>query len=140
MIAGTPPAVASSVSPELGSVAKMVADTSVSKPHLKKGGSKGPPFHIGRDRSTSRVQDASKQASAYRTNENAAYREPLDDADTSAASDADGRRAKEGAATEGTANKDGSSPRRESENNAQELPAEAAGCPEGLKLDKAPPH
>jgi hypothetical protein len=31
-------------------------------------------------------------------------------------------------------NKDGSSPRRESENNATGFPAEAAGCPVGLEL------
>jgi hypothetical protein len=30
-------------------------------------------------------------------------------------------------------NKDGSSPRRESENNATGFPAEAAGCPVGAK-------
>jgi hypothetical protein len=57
-----------------------------------------------------------------------------DHADTSAASDANGRRAKEDAAAEKTTNKDGSSPRRESENNATGFPAEAAGRPEGLKL------
>ena len=33
-----------------------------------------------------------------------------------------------------SANKDGSSPRRESENNAAQLSAEATGCPEGLKF------
>jgi hypothetical protein len=68
---------------------------------------------------------------APRPNENATYRERLDNADTSVAYDADGRRAKEDAATEETINKDGSSPRRKSENNA-EFPAKTAGSPEGL--------
>jgi hypothetical protein len=57
-----------------------------------------------------------------------------DETDTSAASDANARSAKEDAAAEKTTNKDGSSPHRESENNATGFPAEAAGCPEGLKL------
>jgi len=48
---------------------------------------------------------------ARRPNENATYRERLDNADTSGAYDANGQRAKEDAATEETTNKDGSSPR-----------------------------
>jgi hypothetical protein len=40
-----------------------------------------------------------------------------------AAYNANGRRAKEDAATEETTNKEGSSPRRKSENNAAEFPA-----------------
>jgi hypothetical protein len=107
-------------------VVQTVADTFVSKRRRKKGGSKGPP-------STSVVQDAQKQTSAHRTNENATSREPLDEADTGAAYDADGRKTRQSAATEKTTHKDGSSRRRESKNDAAELAAEAAGCPEGLK-------
>ena len=52
--------------------------------------------------------------------------------DASAADDANGRGAKEDVAIETKANKDGSRPRRESENNAAKLPAEAAGRSKGL--------
>ena len=41
---------------------------------------------------------------------------------------------REDGATEKRTHKDRSSPRRESENNAAELSAEAAGCPQGLKF------
>jgi hypothetical protein len=81
--------------------------------------------------------DVQKQTNAHRPNENATHRAWLDDAYTSATYDANCGKGSEDAAyaaTETTANKDGSSPRRESENNAAELPAEAAGCPEGLKF------
>jgi hypothetical protein len=83
-----------------------------------------------RDRSTRRVQDAQKQINIYRSNDNAAPRARLD-ADTRAAYDANCGKGSEDAAPETTANKDGSSPRRQSENNAEELAAEAAGCPKG---------
>jgi hypothetical protein len=86
---------ASSVSRELGSVAKTVADTSVSKPYRnKKGGSKGPP-------SISIVTDLlaafrmlKSKPTPHRPNENATHRERLDNTDTSAAYDANGRSAK----------------------------------------------
>jgi hypothetical protein len=55
----------------------------------------------------------------------------LDHADTSAAFNAGGRKAKEDAATEKTTNKGRSNPRRKSENNAAEFPAKAAGSSEG---------
>jgi hypothetical protein len=70
---------------------------------------------------------------ALRSNEDATYRERLDVADTSAAYDANGRRAKKDYATETTADKDRSSPRRESENNAAKLHAKTARSSEGLK-------
>jgi hypothetical protein len=98
----------------------------------KEGDSKGPLSTAIRNRSTRRVQDAEKQTNPHRPNENATHRARLDNADTSAAFDASGRRAKEDAATEKATNKDGSNPRRKSENNAAEFPAKAAGSPQGL--------
>ena len=77
------------------------------------------------------IYDAWKQTSNYRPNENATYPARLDSADT--ACDANHRRDNPGAATEAAANKDGSSPRRESKNIATELIAEAAGRPKELK-------
>jgi hypothetical protein len=61
----------------------------------------------------------------------ATRRARLDSADTSAAFDASGRRTKEDAATEKTANKGGSNPRRKSEDNAAQFPPKAAGSSEG---------
>jgi len=55
----------------------------------------------------------------------------LDHADTRAAYDANCRKGSADAATETAAHKDGSSPRRQSENNPEELPAEAARRPKG---------
>jgi hypothetical protein len=125
---GMPGAMASSVSREPGSVAKTVAGTSASKRHHnKKGGPNGPPF-IDSSRSTRRVQDAQKQTKIYRLNDNATPRTRLD-ADTRAAYDANCGKGSEDAET--TADKGGSSPRRQSENNAEKLPAEAARCPKG---------
>jgi hypothetical protein len=77
------------------------------------------------------IYDAQKQTT-YRPHENATYRARVYDADAGAAYDASGRKGNEDAATETTANKDGSGPRRESENNAGQLPTEAAGCPKAL--------
>jgi hypothetical protein len=75
------------------------------------------------------IYDAQKQTT-YRPHENATYRARLDNADTSIANDASGRQGNEAVATEATTNKDRSSPRRKSENNAAELLAETAGSPE----------
>jgi hypothetical protein len=83
-----------------------------------------------RDRSSRRVQDAQKQTNIYRPDDNATPRARLD-ADTRAAYDADCGKGGEDAAPETTANKGGSSPRRQSENNAEEFPAEAARRPKG---------
>ena len=88
-------------------------------------------FHSDRNRPVRRIQYVQKQTDAHRPNENATHRARLDQADTSAAFDACGRKAKENAATETTANKGGSTPRRESENNAAEFPAETAAGPQG---------
>jgi len=96
---------------------------------LQQGGPKGPPFHIDRDQSTRRVQDA--QTKIDRSNDHATPRTRRDHADAGAARDAICGKAGEDAATETTANKDASHPRRQSENNAQELAAQAAGCPKG---------
>jgi hypothetical protein len=57
-----------------------------------------------------------------------------DDADTSAAYDANCRKGSEDAATEAGNSKDRSGPCRESENNAAELLAETAGHSEALTL------
>ena len=104
----------------------MVADTSVNKRcRNKKTARKGRLPHRSCLIAVC-VQDAQKQSSAHRPNENATYRARLDIADTSAAFDACGRRAKEDAATEKTTNKGRSNPRRKSENNAAKLPADAA--------------
>jgi hypothetical protein len=73
-----------------------------------------------------------KAKQPHRSNKNATHRARLDNADTGAAFDASGRRAKEDAATEKTTNKGRSNPRRKSENNAAEFPAKAAGSPQGL--------
>ena len=111
-------------------MAKTVAGTSVSKRHRnKKGGPNGPPF-FDSSRSTRRVQDAEKQTKIYRPNDNATPRTRLD-ADTRAAYDANCGKGGEDAATETRADKGGSSPRRQSEKNAEELPAEATGCSKG---------
>jgi hypothetical protein len=72
----------------------------------------------------------------YRPNENATYRARLDNADTSAANDANCRKGSEDAATEAGNNKDRSGPCRESENNAAELLAETAGHSEGPTAEK----
>jgi len=65
-----------------------------------------------------RVQDAQRQTNIYRSNDNATPRARLD-ADTRAAYDANCGKGSEDAATETTADKDRSSPRRQSENNAE---------------------
>jgi hypothetical protein len=75
------------------------------------------------------IYDAQKQTT-YRPHDNTTYRARLDNADTSIANDASGRQGNEAVATEATTNKDRSSPRRKSENNAAELLAETAGSPE----------
>jgi hypothetical protein len=77
-----------------------------------------------------------KAKQPHRSNENATHRARLDNADTGAAFDASGRRAKEDAATEKTTNKGGSNPRRKSENNAAEFPAKAAGSPQGVSTTR----
>jgi len=73
---------------------------------MKKGGSKGPP-------STSILPDllpvssmAKGKPNGHRPNENGTRREQLDNVDTSAAYDANGRRAKEDAATKKATNQD----------------------------------
>jgi hypothetical protein len=68
----------------------------------------------------------------YRPNENATHRARLDNGYTSATNDANGRKDKEGAKTKATTNNDGSNPRREGENNAAQLLADAAESPEGI--------
>jgi hypothetical protein len=79
------------------------------------------------------IYNAEKQTH-YRPHENATRRARLDDADTSAANDANCRKGSEDAATEAGNNKDRSGPSRESENNAAELLAKTAGSSEGLVL------
>jgi hypothetical protein len=51
------------------------------------------------------IYDAQKQTT-YRPHENATYRARLDNADTSVANDASGRKGNEAVATEATTNKD----------------------------------
>jgi hypothetical protein len=63
---------------------------------------------------------AQKQTT-YRPHENATYRGRLDDAETSAVDDANGRKGREDAIEAAGNNKDRSSPCCESENNAAEL-------------------
>ena len=75
--------------------------------------------------------DAQKKPNIYRPNDNATRWARLDNADPRAACHANRGKGSEGAATETTADKDGSSTRRQSENNAEELAAEAAGGPKG---------
>ena len=75
--------------------------------------------------------DAQKKPNIYRPNDNATPRARLDHADARAAYHANRGTGSEDAAPETTANKDGSSPRRQSENNAKKLVAEAAGRPKG---------
>jgi hypothetical protein len=65
----------------------------------------------------------------YRPNENTAYRARLD---KDHAHDANRRKLEEGATTKAKTDKDASSPRRESENNAAQLLADTAGSPEGI--------
>ena len=90
-------------------------------------------FH-NRDRSTLGVLDAQKKTNGrHRSNEDATRRKRLDSADTSAALDADGRSAREDAATEKGADQDGGNPLREGKNNATEFLAKAARSPEALK-------
>jgi hypothetical protein len=91
---------------------------------------KGRP-NINRDQSTRRVQDARKQTKTYRPNEDAAPRARLDNDDTRAANDANCGEISKDAATETTADKGGSRSRRQSKNNAAELPAETTGRPKG---------
>jgi hypothetical protein len=81
-----------------------------------------------------RVSYYAQKQTNYRPNENATYRARLDDADTSAANDANCRKGSEDAATQAGNNKDRSGPSRESENNAAELLAKTAGRSEGLVL------
>ena len=86
---------------------------------------------IDSSNSTRRVQDVQKQTEIYWANDNAAPRTRLDNVDTRAADDADCGKGSKAGPAETTANKGGSSPRGQSENNAEELPAEAAGCSKG---------
>jgi hypothetical protein len=81
-----------------------------------------------------RVIYYAQKQTTYRPHENATCRARLGNADTSVANDASGRKGNEPVATEATTNKDRSSPRRESENNAAELVAETAGSPEPATL------
>jgi hypothetical protein len=67
-----------------------------------------------------------------RPNENAAPRARLDNALTSAANDAYGRKAEEGVTTKAKANKNRSVAGRKGENNAAQFVAETAGSPEGI--------
>jgi hypothetical protein len=75
------------------------------------------------------IYDAQEQTD-YRPNENATDRARLDTVHTSVANDANDRKGNDDAETEAATNKDGSSPRRESANNAAELVTETAGSPE----------
>jgi len=68
----------------------------------------------------------------HRPNEDPTDRARLDNAYTSAANDANGRKFDEGATTKAKADKDASSPCRESENNAAQLLADTAGSSEGM--------
>jgi hypothetical protein len=101
---------------------------------LQKDGGSGPPSTSVVTDLLAVVEDAQKQTNAHRPNENATHRAWLDDAYTNATYDANCGKSSEVAAYETQANKARSSPRRESANNAAELPAEAAGCPEGPKF------
>jgi len=68
-----------------------------------------------------------------RSNANATYPAHCDHADTD--DDANDRKSSEGVKTKANTNTDGSSPRRESENNAAQLLAKTAGSPEGIIPD-----
>ena len=81
-----------------------------------------------------RVSYHAQKQTNNRPNENATRRARLDDADTSAANDANCRKGSEDAATKAGNNKDRSGPSRESENNAAELLAKTEGSSEGLVL------
>ena len=70
-----------------------------------------------------------EQTNPYRPDENATPRARLDSAHTRDSYDANGGKGSKDVTTETTANEGGSSARRQSENNAAKLPAEAAGCP-----------
>jgi hypothetical protein len=72
---------------------------------------------------------AQEQTNAYRSHEHATCQARRDLTDTSVADDADGRKGNGGSGTEKATDPDGSGPRRESENNAPGIAAEAAGCP-----------
>jgi hypothetical protein len=80
------------------------------------------------------LDDAQTQTHICRPNEHAACRARLDRAYTIAADDADGRRAKEDAVPQKTANENGSGPGCEGTNNAPKFVTEAAAGPEGLTL------
>jgi hypothetical protein len=75
---------------------------------------------------------AQKQA-AHRTDENATYPAPFDNADTD--DDANRGKCNEDTATEATTTKDRSNPRREGEHNAAQFLAETARGPEGTIPD-----
>ena len=85
-----------------------------------------------RNRREQVIYHAQKQADD-RPNANATYPAHFDHADTD--DDANGRKSCEGVKTKANTNKDGSSPRRESENNAAQFLAETAGSPEGIIPD-----
>ena len=74
------------------------------------------------------IHDVQNQAT-YRPDENATDRARLDNADTSVANDAGGRKGYGAVATEAT-NRGRSGPRRESEIDTAEFIAETAGSPE----------
>jgi hypothetical protein len=74
------------------------------------------------------IYHAQNQAD-YRPNENATRRARLGNDDTNVGN---GRKGEEGATTKATTNNDGSNPRREGENNAAQLLADAAESPEGI--------
>jgi hypothetical protein len=76
-----------------------------------------------------RVISYAPKQTDYRPNENAAYRPRLDIDDTN---DANSRKGDEGATAKASADKGASNPRRESQNCAARLVAEAAGSLEGL--------
>ena len=79
-----------------------------------------------------RVNHHAPRQTDDRPNENAAPRARLDNALTSAANDAYGRKAEEGVTTKAKANKNRSFAGRKGENNAAQFIAETAGSPEGI--------
>src|ERR1700674_1390828 len=79
-----------------------------------------------------RVNHHAPRQTDDRPNENAATPMRLDNALTSAANDAYGRKAEEGATTKAKTNKNRSIAGRKGENNAAQFVAETAGSPEGI--------